>query len=360
MFLPPRAIQNSSLSLSFYNLNITGDYRHLSFSLYSNASLPRLIQVIFYYSTIPHPGPSFPNPPELPTLIYFFPSRPKSIPFRTKVPSFKMSPNIIKKANQMTVNSGQAQMKILPCTQRNGGNGPAKLNLLPFFDICLLHITVSIRDWSLIDEEKRGLPTVSKRGQAQVNILLCILRNGGNGPAKLNLLPFLDTCMLHITPYATKMNCGYGPAKLNLLPLYEILNYLVDSLQAHTARMELHEFRSMSAFSEMASSRTKMLPLFAILNYLIDSFRAHITRKELHESYLMPSYSEISSFRIKVLPVVHGQSPLELKLPFLTKICTFCRAESIRICFTSMNQAALHFCFLNLFPLSLYQKNVNA
>ena len=123
MFFPPKAIQNSSLSLSFYNLNITGDYRHLSFPFYSNASLPRLIQVILYYSSIPHPGPSFPNPPELPTLIHFSQNR-----------SCQTSSN----------ESGQTSL----CYSLTSGTGPAKLNLLPFVKslLALFKYTSSIVD----------------------------------------------------------------------------------------------------------------------------------------------------------------------------------------------------------------------
>ena len=135
MFFPPKAIQNSSLSLSFYNLNITGDYRHLSFPFYSNASLPRLIQVILYYSSIPHPGPSFPNPPELPTLIHFSQNR-----------SCQTSSN----------ESGQTSL----CYSLTSGTGPAKLNLLPFVKVCLLYLNIPHRSWTR-----------------------------GHGPAKLNLLP---------------------------------------------------------------------------------------------------------------------------------------------------------------------------
>ena len=109
-FLPQKANQSSSLSLSFYNLNITGDYRHLSFPFYSKASLPRLIQVILFYSSIPHPGPSFPNPPELPNLIHFSQNR-----------SCRTSSN----------ESGQACFFY----RLTSGTGPAKLNLLPFVKV---------------------------------------------------------------------------------------------------------------------------------------------------------------------------------------------------------------------------------
>ena len=135
-FLPQKANQNSSLSLSFYNLNITGDYRHLSFPFYSKASLPRLIQVILFYSSIPHPGPSFPNPPELPNLIHFSQNR-----------SCQTSSN----------ESGQACFFY----RLTSGTGPAKLNLLPFVKVCLLYLNIPHRSWTR-----------------------------GHGPAKLNLLPF--------------------------------------------------------------------------------------------------------------------------------------------------------------------------
>ena len=51
VFFLPQAMQNSSPSFSFHNLNITGDYRHLSFIFLSKSSLPRLIQVVLFYSS---------------------------------------------------------------------------------------------------------------------------------------------------------------------------------------------------------------------------------------------------------------------------------------------------------------------
>ena len=118
-----KAPQNSCLSLSFYNLNITGDYRHLSFPLLCKASLPRLIQVILFYSSIPHPGPSFPNPPELPNLIHFSQNR-----------SCQTSSN----------ESGQTSL----CYSLTSGTGPAKLNLLPLVKICLLYLNIPHRSWT--------------------------------------------------------------------------------------------------------------------------------------------------------------------------------------------------------------------
>ena len=168
MFFLPKAKQNSSLSFSFYNLNITGDYRHLSFPFYSNASLPRLIQVILYYSSIPHPGPSFPNPPELPTLIHFSQNR-----------SCQTSSN----------ESGQTSL----CYSLTSGTGPAKLNLLPLVKICLLYLNIPHRSWTR-----------------------------GHGPAKLNLLPLVKICLLYLNIPHRLWTRGHGPAKLNLLPLFKI------------------------------------------------------------------------------------------------------------------------------------------
>ena len=115
MFFLPKATQNSSLSLSFYNLNITGDYRHLSFPFISQVSLPRLIQVILYPSSSHPPGPSFPNPPDL---------------------IFCSNRSSRKPDNR----SKQVRLCYLPWIS---GYGLAKLNLLPSFK---LHLFYNVKD----------------------------------------------------------------------------------------------------------------------------------------------------------------------------------------------------------------------